>query len=113
MTATRSTYVFSIAAFLLGFDLGGLLLRVASAQGLFGLKASISQIGSAVTFDFPLPRESHKPGKPQAEEHEGGQVRGPGPVALKPISGDRLSRRSSGSRIHLRHLEQGARKGKS
>ena len=48
MTATRSTYIFSIAAFLLGFSLGGLSLHVASAQGLFGLKTSITQIGSAL-----------------------------------------------------------------
>jgi hypothetical protein len=48
MTATRSTYIFLIAAFLLGFGLGGVSLHVASAQGLFGLKTSISQIGSAL-----------------------------------------------------------------
>ena len=48
MTVTRSTYIFSIAAFLLGFSLGGLSLHVASAQGLFGLKTSIAQIGSAL-----------------------------------------------------------------
>ena len=48
MTATRSTYIFSIVAFLLGFGLGGLSLHVASAQGLFGLKTSISQIGSTL-----------------------------------------------------------------
>ncbi|THJ23922.1 MAG: hypothetical protein CAF45_006265 [Nitrospira sp. CG24E] len=48
MTATRMTYIFAIAAFLLGFGLGGVSLHVASAQGLFGLKTSISQIGSAL-----------------------------------------------------------------
>jgi len=48
MTATRSTYMFSIAAFLLGFGLGGFSLHVASAQGLLGLKTSVSQIGSAL-----------------------------------------------------------------
>lgn len=48
MRATRATYIFSIAAFLLGFALGGLSLHVASAQGLFGLKTSITQIGSAL-----------------------------------------------------------------
>ena len=48
MTPTRSMYIFSIAAFLVGFGLGGLSLHVASAQGLFGLKTSISQIGSAL-----------------------------------------------------------------
>jgi len=48
MTATRSTYIFSIAAFLLGFGLGGLLLHIASAQGFLGLKTSVSQIGSAL-----------------------------------------------------------------
>jgi hypothetical protein len=48
MTVTRSAYIFSIAAFLLGFGLGGVSLHVASAQGLFGLKASVSQIGTAL-----------------------------------------------------------------
>ncbi len=48
MKATRATYLFSIAAFLLGFALGGLSLHVASAQGVLGLKASMSQIGSAL-----------------------------------------------------------------
>lgn len=48
MKATRSTYILSIATFLLGFGLGGVSLHVASAQGLFGLKTSISQIGSAL-----------------------------------------------------------------
>ncbi|NWF71523.1 MAG: hypothetical protein HXY51_00555 [Nitrospirae bacterium] len=48
MSATRSIYIFSIVAFLLGFGLGGFSLHVASAQGLFGLKTSISQIGSAL-----------------------------------------------------------------
>ena len=48
MRATRSTYIISIVTFLLGFGLGGLSLHVASAEGLFGLKTSISQIGSAL-----------------------------------------------------------------
>lgn len=48
MTATRSMYIFAIPAFLLGFGLGGLSLHVASAQGLLGLKTSVSQIGSAL-----------------------------------------------------------------
>ena len=48
MTAARSTYIFSITAFLLGFGLGGVSLHVASAQGLFGLKTSVTQIGSAL-----------------------------------------------------------------
>ena len=48
MTAARSTYIFSITAFLVGFGLGGLSLHVASAQGLFGLKTSVTQIGSAL-----------------------------------------------------------------
>jgi hypothetical protein len=48
MTATRSTSVLLIAAFLLGFGLGGLSLHVASAQGVFGLKTSVSQIGSSL-----------------------------------------------------------------
>jgi hypothetical protein len=48
MKATRSTYILLIIAFLLGFGLGGLSLHVASAQGIFGLKTSITQIGSAL-----------------------------------------------------------------
>ncbi len=48
MTITRAAYVFSIPAFLVGFGLGGLSLHVASAQGLFGLKTSVTQIGSAL-----------------------------------------------------------------
>jgi hypothetical protein len=48
MTTTRSTYLFSVIAFLLGFALGGLSLHVASAQGLLGLKTSVSQIGSSL-----------------------------------------------------------------
>lgn len=48
MTATRSTSVLVIAAFLLGFGLGGLSLHVASAQGVLGLKTSVSQIGSSL-----------------------------------------------------------------
>ena len=48
MTASRSKYIFSIAKFLLGFGLGGVSLHVASAQGLLGLKTSISQIWSAL-----------------------------------------------------------------
>jgi hypothetical protein len=48
MKAARSTYIFSITAFLLGFGLGGLSLHVASAQGLFGLKTSVTQIGNAL-----------------------------------------------------------------
>ena len=48
MTATRSIYILIVTAFLLGFGLGGLSLHVASAQGLFGLKTSVSQIGSAL-----------------------------------------------------------------
>ena len=35
-------------AFLLGFGLGGLSLHYASAQGMFGLSTSVSQIGSAL-----------------------------------------------------------------
>ena len=48
MTATRSSHSFSIAAFQVGFALGGLSLHVASAQGVFGLKPSVTQIGSAL-----------------------------------------------------------------
>jgi hypothetical protein len=48
MTVTRSKYIFLIATFLLGFGLGGVSLHVASAQGFFGIKTSVAQIGSAL-----------------------------------------------------------------
>lgn len=48
MVVARSAHIFSIATFLLGFGLGGVSLHVASAQGLFGLKTSVSQIGTAL-----------------------------------------------------------------
>ena len=48
MIVARPGYIFSIAAFLLGFGLGGVSLHVASAQGLFGIKTSVTQIGSAL-----------------------------------------------------------------
>jgi hypothetical protein len=48
MTVTQSKYIFLIATFLLGFGLGGVSLHVASAQGLFGIKTSVTQIGSAL-----------------------------------------------------------------
>ena len=48
MTVTRSKYIFLIATFLLVFGLGGVSLHVASAQGLFGIKTSVTQIGSAL-----------------------------------------------------------------
>jgi hypothetical protein len=48
MRAIRSTFIFSIAAFLLGFALGGLSFHVAPAEGVFGLKTSMIQIESAL-----------------------------------------------------------------
>jgi hypothetical protein len=48
MTPTRSLSMIAIPAFLIGFSLGGLSLHVASAQGLFGLKNSVTQIGSSL-----------------------------------------------------------------
>ena len=48
MAAPRSTYLYVTTAFLLGFGLGGLSLHVASAQGVFGMKASVNQIGSSL-----------------------------------------------------------------
>ena len=48
MTNTRPTALFTIAAFLLGFGLGGVSIHFASAQGLFGVTASVKQIGSAL-----------------------------------------------------------------
>jgi hypothetical protein len=37
-----------VMAFLLGFGLGGLSLHYASAQGIFGISTSVSQLGSAL-----------------------------------------------------------------
>lgn len=48
MIPTHIMYKFTIPAFLLGFFLGGLSLHVAEAEGLFGLKDSVSQIGSSL-----------------------------------------------------------------
>lgn len=48
MTTRRSVSLFAIPAFLLGFVLGGLSFHVASAEGLFGIKDSVSQIGSSL-----------------------------------------------------------------
>lgn len=48
MTTTQSRSIVLVATFLLGFGLGGFSLHLASAQGLFGLKDSISQIGTAL-----------------------------------------------------------------
>ena len=42
------TAILTIAAFLLGFGLGGVSLHYASAQGMFGLSTSVSQLGSAL-----------------------------------------------------------------
>ena len=48
MRTARSTSILSITMFLLGFGFGGLSLHVASAQGLLGLKTSVTQIGSSL-----------------------------------------------------------------
>lgn len=48
MTTARSISIFAIPAFLLGFVLGGVSLHVASAEGLFGLKDSVTQIGTSL-----------------------------------------------------------------
>jgi hypothetical protein len=45
---TYSTRWFVIAAFLLGFVLGGVSFHVASAEGLFGIKDSVTQIGTSL-----------------------------------------------------------------
>jgi len=44
----KHTTIVTITAFLLGFGLGGLSLHYASAQGMFGLSTSVSQLGSAL-----------------------------------------------------------------
>jgi hypothetical protein len=43
-----STSIMTVTAFLMGFGLGGLSLHYASAQGMFGLSTSVSQLGSAL-----------------------------------------------------------------
>jgi len=48
MTTARSISMFVIPAFLVGFGFGGLSLHIASAEGLFGLKDSVTQIGSSL-----------------------------------------------------------------
>ena len=42
------TSIMIVTAFLLGSGMGGLSLHYASAQGLFGLSTSVSQLGSAL-----------------------------------------------------------------
>jgi hypothetical protein len=48
MTNARSMSMFAVPAFLLGFVLGGVSLHVASAEGLFGIKGSVTQMGSSL-----------------------------------------------------------------
>jgi hypothetical protein len=48
MTNARSLSMFAVPAFLLGFVLGGVSLHVASAEGLFGIKDSVTQMGSSL-----------------------------------------------------------------
>ena len=40
--------IMTVTAFLLGFGLGGLSLHYASAQGMFGISTSVSQLGTAL-----------------------------------------------------------------
>lgn len=42
------TSIMIMTAFLVGFGLGGLSLHYASAQGMFGLSTSVSQLGTAL-----------------------------------------------------------------
>ena len=44
----KITSIMIVTAFLMGFGLGGLSLHYASAQGMFGLSASVNQLGSAL-----------------------------------------------------------------
>ena len=48
MINMRQASVLTIAAFLLGFALGGVSLHYAQAQGLLGLSTSVKQIGQAL-----------------------------------------------------------------
>jgi ABC-type phosphate transport system auxiliary subunit len=48
MKNVHHTSMMIVVAFLLGVGLGGLSLHYASAQGMFGLSTSVSQLGSAL-----------------------------------------------------------------
>ena len=48
MKNSSRTSTMIVSAFLMGFGLGGLSLHYASAQGMFGLSTSVSQLGSAL-----------------------------------------------------------------
>ena len=48
MINMRWARVLTIAAFLIGFALGGVSLHYAEAQGLLGLSTSVKQIGQAL-----------------------------------------------------------------
>jgi hypothetical protein len=48
MKERSRTSIMTVTAFLLGFGLGGLSLHYASAQGMFGLSTSVSQLGTAL-----------------------------------------------------------------
>lgn len=48
MSTRRSIATFAIPAFLVGFCLGGVSLHIASAEGLFGIKDSVTQIGGSL-----------------------------------------------------------------
>ena len=48
MKNSSRTSIVIVTAFLLGFGLGGLSLHYASAQGMFGLSTSVSQLGNAL-----------------------------------------------------------------
>ena len=48
MTNARTMSMFAVPAFLLGFVLGGVSSHVASAEGLFGIKDSVTQMGSSL-----------------------------------------------------------------
>ena len=44
----KNTPIVTVTAFLLGFGLGGASMHYASAEGLFGVTASVKQIGGAL-----------------------------------------------------------------
>jgi len=48
MKGTHRTSIMIVAGFFMGFGLGGVSLHYASAQGMFGLSTSVSQLGSAL-----------------------------------------------------------------
>ena len=88
MKKIHQMYTMTVAAFLLGFGLGGVSLHYATAQGAFGMD-SVKQIGSALTEmqknvdDLQKNMGTLK----TAKEQLGAVASGPGKDAFKSIPG--------------------------